>query len=264
MPESNLPVLQALLAPQISIVQAMFGGLVLVLLNAVGAIVVLFWKKPAAEAMDAALGFAAGIMLTASYTSLILPGSSYAGVGPVIIGMLIGAFALRCADRFVPHLHAATGREGPATTLIKTGWLFTFAIAIHNVPEGLAVGAGFGSGDLENAVTLMLAIGIQNIPEGLAVAAAALSLGIAEASPACLLAIAVGAVELPFALLGAWLVDVFDSLVPYAMGFAAGAMIYVISAEVIPETHRKGHERFATAGLVIGVATMLYLDVALG
>ncbi len=132
------------------------------------------------------------------------------------------------------------------------------------MPEGLAVGVGFGSGDVANAISLMLAIGIQNIPEGLAVSVAAINAGFDRRFYAALAGIRAGLVEIPLAVVGAAAVSVAMPLLPYAMGFAAGGMLFVISDEIIPETHVRGHERAATAGTMLGVIVMLYLDVSLG
>jgi ZIP family zinc transporter len=147
---------------------------------------------------------------------------------------------------------------------IRGVWLFIIAITLHNAPEGLAVGVGFGSGDIPNALKLMLAIGIQNIPEGLAVSVAALSVGMGTYFYASFVGIRAGLVEIPLALFGAWAVTIAAPILPYAMGFAAGAMLYVISDEIVPETHRPGFERLATIGTMVGVVVMLYLDVTLG
>lgn len=223
----------------------------------------LLWRKPSEKHMDGALGFAAGVMLTASFTSLILPGIDHGGVVPVLIGIALGAAVLDLADRLVPHLHTVHGREGLDIGRVTAVWLFILAITLHNVPEGLAVGVAFGSGDLSNALTLMLAIGLQNIPEGFAVAVSALSLGLGTYFYAAVVGIRAGLVEIPLAVFGAAAVHLADPITPYAMGFAAGAMLYVISDEIVPETHRKGHERVATFGTILGVVVMLYLDVAL-
>ena len=244
--------------------QGLVGGLIITLFNTVGALAVLVWRRPSEKFLDAALGFAAGIMLTASFTSLILPGIDHGGIWPVIIGIALGVIFLDLADHLTPHLHAIKGLEGPKAKRIKGVWLFIIAITLHNAPEGLAVGVGFGSGDITNALKLMLAIGIQNIPEGLAVAIASLSIGMGTYFYASLVGIRAGLVEIPLALFGAWAVSFAAPILPYAMGFAAGAMLYVISDEIVPETHRKGHERIATIGTMIGVVVMLYLDVTLG
>ncbi len=213
------------------ILQGLIGGIIITLMNTFGALFVLFWRKPSERFLDTALGFAAGVMLTASFTSLILPGIEQGG--------------------FLP-------------TRLRAVWLFIIAITIHNAPEGLAVGVGFGSGNLDNALKLMLAIGIQNIPEGLSVSVSALSAGMGAHFYACFVGIRAGLIEIPLALLGAWAVHIAKPILPYAMGFAAGAMLYVISDEIVPETHRKGHERWATFGTILGVLVMLYLDVMLG
>ena len=246
------------------ILLGLLGGLVITALNTIGALLVLVWRNPSEQFLDAALGFAAGVMLTASFTSLILPGIEWGGIWPVIIGMIVGALVLDQVDRFVPHLHPVKGPEGPATTRIRAVWLLILAITLHNMPEGLAVGVGFGSGDISNAVALMLAIGLQNIPEGLAVSVSALNAGMGTYFYAGLAGVRAGLVEIPLAVFGAWAVQLAQPILPYAMGFAAGAMLYVISDEIIPETHRKNHERMATFGTVLGVLVMLYLDVTLG
>jgi Predicted divalent heavy-metal cations transporter len=241
----------------------LIGGVIITGLNAFGALLVLVWPRPSGRVLDGMLGFAAGVMLTASFTSLILPGISQGGLGPVVAGIGLGAIFLGFSDRFIPHLHFGQRREGPKSTKLRAVWLFILAITLHNMPEGLAVGVGLGSGDLASGLQLMLAIGLQNIPEGLAVAASALGAGMGSTFYAGLVGIRAGLVEIPLALLGAVAVEVARPILPYAMGFAAGAMLYVISDEIIPETHRQGHERFATLGFLLGAVVMLALDVAL-
>jgi ZIP family zinc transporter len=232
------------------ILQGLAGGVVIASLNMIGALSVLVWRNPSERSLDGALGFAAGVMLAASFTSLILPGIEIGGILPVMVGVVLGALD-------------ATGGSGLQPQRIASVILFIVAITLHNMPEGLAVGVGFGSGNLGNAIPLMLAIGIQNIPEGLAVSVAALNAGLGSLFYAAVTGIRAGLVEIPLALFGAWAVQVAEPLLPYAMGFAAGAMIYVISDEIIPETHTKGHERIATLGTILGVIVMLYLDVSL-
>ncbi len=245
------------------IAQGLMGGVVITLLNALGALLVLVWRRPSEKHLDAALGFGAGVMLTASFTSLILPAIAYGGVLRVVLGIAVGALVLDLGNRWVPHLHAVYGREGPVTDRVAAVWLFILAITLHNMPEGLAVGVGFGSESLPDALELMIAIGLQNIPEGLAVSVSALSLGLGRYFYAGLVGVRAGLVEIPLALFGALAVQMARPILPYAMGFAAGAMLYVISDEIVPETHRKGHERAATFGTIAGVLVMLYLDVAL-
>ncbi|MFQ5678762.1 MAG: ZIP family metal transporter [Gemmatimonadota bacterium] len=243
--------------------QGLAGGVVITLLNAVGALAVLAWRNPSPKFLDGALGFAAGVMLTASFTSLILPGIEYGGVLPVLVGIAAGALALDIGDHVIPHFHEIRGHEGVETDRVRAVWLFIIAITLHNAPEGLAVGVAFGSGDFSHGVQLMLAIGIQNVPEGLAVAVSAVNIGLGAHFYASFVGIRAGLVEIPMAVLGAWAVTAVEPLLPYAMGFAAGAMLYVISDEIVPETHREGHERLATAGTLLGVIVMLYLDVVL-
>ncbi len=241
-----------------------WGGVFIAALNLLGALLIFFWPRPSQRVMDASLGFAAGVMLTASFTSLILPGVEYGGIFPVLAGMALGAGAMDLADHLLPHEHAIRGREGLPAKRIKGIWLFIIAITLHNFPEGLAVGVGFGSGHIPEGIKLAIAIGLQNIPEGLSVTLSALSLGYGRAFYAVWTGIRSGLVEIPAALLGAVAVHVMEPLLPYAMGFAAGAMLYVVSDEIVPETHRAGHERAATFGTLLGAMVMLYLDVVLG
>jgi zinc transporter, ZIP family len=258
------------------VLQGLAGGIVIASFNMIGALSVLVWRNPSERSLDGALGFAAGVMLAASFTSLILPGIEIGGILPVMVGVLLGALLLDRADAWVPHVHVLiTGRiradeardeherRGSQHRRIASVILFIVAITLHNMPEGLAVGVGFGSGNLGNAIPLMLAIGIQNVPEGLAVSVAALNAGLGSLFYATVTGIRAGLVEIPLALFGAWAVQLAKPLLPYAMGFAAGAMLYVISDEIIPETHTKGHERIATLGTILGVIVMLYLDVSL-
>ena len=258
------------------VLQGLAGGFIIASLNMIGALSVLVWRNPSERSLDGALGFAAGVMLAASFTSLILPGIEIGGILPVMVGVLFGALLLDRADAWVPHVHVlitgriradeardAHERSGSQHRRIASVILFIVAITLHNMPEGLAVGVGFGSGDLGNAIPLMLAIGIQNVPEGLAVSVAALNAGLGSLFYAAITGIRAGLVEIPLALFGAWAVQLAEPLLPYAMGFAAGAMIYVISDEIIPETHTRGHERIATLGTIVGVIVMLYLDVSL-
>jgi ZIP family zinc transporter len=261
------------------VVHGLVGGVVIAGLNLFGASLVLFWRNPSQRAMDGALGFAAGVMLAAAFTSLIIPGiETYAGGDPipVLVGVVLGALLLDRSDVLVPHAHyllsgrrradaANPGESLPVADERLAGVvLFILAITLHNVPEGLAVGVGFGSGDLGTAIPLMLAIGIQNIPEGLAVSVAAINAGLDRRFYAVFAGVRSGVVEIPLAVFGAYAVQTVSALLPYAMGFAAGAMLFVISDEIVPETHTRGHERIATLGTMLGVVVMLYLDISLG
>jgi ZIP family zinc transporter len=265
------------------VVNGLIGGIVIAGLNLLGASIVFVWRDPSERALDGALGFAAGVMLAAAFTSLIIPGIEQYSNGnpiPVLVGVALGALALDQSDVFVPHAHfllsgrrredaAPAGASAPEDIPIDDAKvagviLFILAITLHNMPEGLAVGVGFGSGDLGTAIPLMLAIGVQNIPEGLAVSVAAINAGLDRRTYAVLTGIRSGVVEIPLAVLGAYAVATVSTLLPYAMGFAAGAMLFVISDEIVPETHTGGHERIATLGTMVGVIVMLYLDISLG
>ena len=261
------------------ILQALVGGVVIATTNLLGASLVLVWRDPSERALDAALGFAAGVMLAAAFTSLIIPGiEQYTPGGsplPTLTGVALGALFLDQSDRIVPHAHylltgerrrdaADPGERMPVLDeRLGAVVLFVLAITLHNVPEGLAVGVGFGSGDVAAALPLMVAIGVQNIPEGLAVSVPAINAGLDRRSYAVFAGIRSGVVEIPMAVLGAVAVTVVEPLLPYAMGFAAGAMLFVISDEIVPETHTRGNERLATLGTMAGVVVMLYLDIAL-
>ena len=270
------------------VVQGLAGGLFIAFLNALGATVVLVWRDPSRKWLDGSLGFAAGVMVSASYTSLLVPGIEFAaapgyrglglgpielrGIVPVLIGFALGVALLDSGDRWAHRLSflvssrlTGSGSESqeqdPRLTSVL---LFTLAITIHNMPEALAVGVGFGSGDVAEGLSLMLAIGIQNIPEGLAVSVAAVNAGLGRRWYATVAGIRAGLVEVPLALLGAWAVVVAAPLLPYAMGFAAGGMLYVIVDDIVPSTQEHGHGRVASLGLMFGAAVMLTLDVVLG
>jgi ZIP family zinc transporter len=166
-------------------------------------------------------------------------------------------------NAFVPHEHFVQGRQGPEAGDVARIWLFVLAITIHNIPEGLAVGVGYGGGDVASGTTLAVGIGLQNAPEGLAVALALWSTGYSKLE-AFLIASLTGAVEPVAGLFGAYAVSISQLVLPWALTFAAGAMLFVISHEIIPETHKHGFEGEATAGLTIGLAVMMFLDVVFG
>ncbi|RLE91980.1 MAG: ZIP family metal transporter [Thermoprotei archaeon] len=243
---------------------AVLAGSLTTALNAAGALPVLFLKKLPEKFLDIGLGFASGVMLAASFTSLILPGIELGGIAPAVLGILIGAYSVSLADHVIPHMHKIIGVEGKHTERLRAVWLFVIAVTLHNMPEGLAVGVGAGSGRAADALALAIAIGIQNIPEGLSIAFSLLSVKGSSRRKAFITSFLSGLVEFPLAIIGAVAVAYAHSILPYAMGFAGGAMIFVVSDEMIPETHRVGHERRATYGLIIGLVTMLVLDVVLG
>ena len=220
---------------------------------------------------DALLSGAAGIMLAASFYSLLQPGLEYGlqhyhdsvtAVVVVIAGMLLGAGLLWAIHRYTPHEHFRAGREGPDDTKLARLWLFVLAITLHNFPEGMAVGVGAASGDLTTGAALTVGIGVQNIPEGLAVAAALMAAGYSRNLSAGI-AFLTGLVEPIGGLLGSSLAWFAAALLPGILAFAGGAMLYIISDEIIPETHRKGHATLATGSLMIGVALMLALGTLL-
>jgi len=239
------------------------------LATGVGALPAIFFKNVPDRVLNTALGGAAGVMLAATSFSLIVPGIEHGnllwpgyGVYVVAFGILLGAFCLDLVDRLLPHEHFILGHEGPSSRMKKI-WLFIIAITIHNFPEGLAVGVGFGGGDITNGTSLAIGIGLQNMPEGLAVALPLLGLGYSRLK-AIGIATLTGLVEPVGGLLGVGAVTVFQPILPVGLAFAAGAMLFVISDEIIPETHAKGRSRLATFGIIIGFVIMMSLDNLLG
>ncbi len=228
------------------------------LATGVGALPVFFMTKVSERILDAMLGFAAGVMLAASAFSLVIPAIALGGVWLTALGIIIGAVFLDAVDRFIPHMHFISGPEGPSSTLRKI-WLFILAITIHNFPEGLAVGVGFGGGDIAAATALAIGIGLQNMPEGLAVA---LPLRREKYTRTRAFAYATlsGLAEPLAGLIGVSVVTLARPVLPMGLAFAAGAMIFVVSDEIIPESHRRGFEREATFGVMIGFVAMTLLD----
>lgn len=254
---------------------ALLGGSVAALATALGTLPVLFSQKLPDRLQDTLFGFGAGVMLAASAFSLIIPGleaarnvgvfggGSWAAGGVIGSAILLGGAALMLMDRVLPHEHFIKGREGQTARQLRRTWLFVFAIALHNVPEGLAIGVGYAANNGLRADALATGIAIQDVPEGLVVAVALLAAGYSRIF-AVLIGMASGLVEPLGAVLGAAVVGHSAMLLPWGLGFAAGAMLFVISHEIIPESHRKGHEAFATSGLMVGFVLMMLLDTALG
>lgn len=252
---------------------ALLGGAAAALATALGTLPVLLAQRPSERMQDTLFGFGAGVMLAASAFSLVIPGLEAArqagtfGGGPWaaggIVGMavLLGGAALLLLDRALPHEHFIKGREGAAAQKLRRTWLFVFAIMLHNVPEGLAIGAGYAGSDGVPAHALAMGIAIQDVPEGFVVAAALLAAGYTRGFAVMLGAVS-GLVEPLGAVIGASVLS-NAALLPWGLGFAAGAMLFVVSHEIIPESHRKGHEVFATAGLMVGFVLMMVLDTAL-
>lgn len=246
--------------------------------TALGAGMVFFFKSIDKRVLDSMLGFAAGVMIAASFWSLLAPAIELSESMrlipwiPPAIGFLSGGIFLRFVDRLLPHLHIEYKTEEAEG--IKTNWsrsvLLVLAITLHNIPEGLAVGVGFGavgasigSASLAGAIALALGIGIQNFPEGAAVSIPLRRDGMSR-SKSFLYGQASGIVEPIAGVLGAALVSTMRPILPYALAFAAGAMIYVVAEEVLPEANRDGNGHLATIGTMVGFAIMMILDVALG
>ena len=239
------------------------------LATGVGALPALFFKDISVRLFNSMLGAAAGVMLAATAFSLLVPGMEYGeliwpGKGLLIVsaGMLLGALFLHIADEKLPHLHFDAVADESLASLQKIS-LFIIAITIHNFPEGMSVGVSFGSGDMKNGLVLSIAIALQNLPEGLAVALPLVGLGYNKWK-AVAIATLTGLVEPVGGLLGITMVTIFSSVLPVAMGFAAGAMLFVISEEIIPETHSNGRSRIATFSLMVGFIIMMILDKMLG
>lgn len=235
------------------------------LATGLGALPAVFFKTISDKLFNSLLGAAAGVMLAATAFSLLVPGMDFGnllwpGKGLWIVsgGMLIGALFLHYSDSRLPHIHFDSASDVELESIQKLS-LFIIAITIHNFPEGMSVGVSFGSGDMKNGVVLATAIALQNIPEGLAVALPLVGLGYNKWK-AVGIATLTGLVEPVGGLLGITMVTIFSPILPFAMGFAAGAMLFVISEEIIPETHAKGRSRYATFSLMIGFIIMMALD----
>jgi ZIP family zinc transporter len=242
----------------------------------IGAAGVMLLRTLTFRVQDILLSSAAGIMLAASIFSLLLPGvdkaieqghAPHVAVPMVVAAMMLGAALLAAVHHFTPHEHFVKGPEGVELTgagslAVHRIWLFVLAITLHNFPEGMAVGVGFAEGNLANGVPLALGIGLQNIPEGLAVAVSLYSVGYSRLF-SFNVAFLTGLLEPVGDLFGASLVSVAIPLLPWILG-GAGAMLFIISDEIIPETHRKGHEGAATFALLGGFGLMMILDTLLG
>ncbi len=234
----------------------------------IGAIIGFAFKSISHKFSDIVLSFAAGVMLSAAVIGLILPSLEYGGRWGILItvvGVFCGAICLNLVDKLVPHLHKLVGadiEEHNNTNLSKV-LLFVTAIAIHNLPEGIAAGVGFGSGDTAQALIIAGGIALQNIPEGMVIIGPMLAAGVNN-KKTFLCAMATGLVEVVGTLIGYLAVSVASVILPFALAFAGGTMLYVISDEMIPETHAHGSERGATYALLVGFCVMLITDVLLG
>jgi len=260
------------------VIQALFATGFTWAMTALGASLVFLGREPSERVLDFLLGFAAGVMIAASYWSLLAPaieiseGKDIPTWMPATVGFLLGGIFLRGVDQLLPHLHLGFPMEEAEG--IKTSWkrttLLVLAITLHNIPEGLAVGvafgataAGFPAASVAAAVALAIGIGIQNLPEGLAVSMPLRREGLSGRRSFWYGQIS-GMVEPVAGVLGAAFVLVARPVLPYVLGFAAGAMIFVVVEEVVPESQQGGNTDLATMGAMIGFAVMMVLDVALG
>jgi len=234
----------------------------------IGSLIGFLFKKISHKFSDIILSFAAGVMLAAAVLGLILPAVEYGGnlgLPYTITGIFAGALCLNLIDKLVPHLHKLMGpnTETGQNSNLSRVLLFVTAIAIHNLPEGIAAGVGFGSGDTSQALLIAGGIALQNIPEGMVIIGPMLAAGV-SVRKTFLCAMATGLVEVIGTLLGYFAVSIASAILPFALAFAGGTMLYVISDEMIPETHAHGSERGATYALLAGFCLMLITDVLLG
>ena len=234
----------------------------------IGSLIGFIFKKQSHQFSDIVLSFAAGVMLAAAVLGLIVPSIEFGGkLGLIqtIAGIFTGAVCLNLIDKLVPHLHRMIGPEDEShnNTNLSKVLLFVSAIAIHNLPEGIAAGVGFGSGDVSQALMIAGGIALQNIPEGMVIIGPMLAAGVST-KKTLICALITGLVEVVGTLIGYFAVSISTAILPFALAFAGGTMLYVISDEMIPETHAHGNQRGATYALLIGFCIMLITDVLLG
>ena len=234
----------------------------------IGAIIGFFFHNVSHRVNDIILSFAAGIMLAAAVIGLILPAVELVGKGGLwlpVVGIFVGALFLNAMDRMTPHLHKLTGVEIESHDHNKNldgALLFVLAVAIHNLPEGMAAGVGFAGEDTGAALTVAVGIALQNIPEGIVTVSPLILAGV-KRRRAFLLAAVTGLIEVAGTFIGYFLAGVSESILPFALAFAGGTMLYIISDEMIPETHSHGYERTATYSLLLGFVVMLIMDTLL-
>ncbi len=234
-----------------------------------GSVIGFIFKKISHKFSDIVLSFAAGVMLAAAVLGLIIPSVEYGGKFGIIItviGVFCGAVCLNLIDKLVPHMHKIVGIDSEkhkGHENLNKVLLFVMAIAIHNLPEGIAAGVGFGGGDTSEALLIAGGIALQNIPEGMVIIGPMLAAGVSS-KRTFICAMATGLVEVMGTLLGYFAVSLASFILPFALAFAGGTMLYVVSDEIIPETHSHGSERGATYALLVGFCVMLVSDVLLG
>lgn len=234
----------------------------------IGSLLGFIFKKLSHKFSDIVLSFAAGVMLAAAVLGLIMPSLEYGGkygIVITVIGIFVGAACLNLIDKLVPHLHKLMGEETEShnNANLSKVLLFVSAIAIHNLPEGIAAGVGFGSGDTSQALIIAGGIALQNIPEGMVIIGPMLAAGVTPRKT-FIAAMLTGVVEVIGTLIGYFAVSLASAILPFALAFAGGTMLYVISDEMIPETHAHGSERGATYALLVGFCVMLVTDFLLG
>lgn len=233
----------------------------------IGVLIGFIFQKVPHKFNDAILGFAGGVMLAAAIIGLIIPSMEEGNIWITSIGILAGAIFLNLADKVTPHLHHITGvdqeKHSDAQNSINKVMLFVMAIAIHNLPEGIAAGVGFGGSNVSNAITVAVGIALQNIPEGMVIVTPLIMAGVPKWR-VFLIASFTGLVEIVGTLIGYSAVSISNAILPFALAFAGGTMLYVVSDEMIPETHSHGYERMATYSLIFGFITMLIMDYVIG
>ena len=234
----------------------------------IGSVIGFVFKKISHKFSDIVLSFAAGVMLSAAVLGLIIPSVEYGGkygIVITVIGIFVGAACLNLIDKIVPHLHRLVGVEGEKhnNANLSKVLLFVTAIAIHNLPEGIAAGVGFGSGNEAQALLIAGGIALQNIPEGMVIISPMLAAGVSP-KKTFVCAMITGLVEVVGTLIGYFAVSVASVILPFALAFAGGTMLYVVSDEMIPETHAHGSQRGATYALLAGFCVMLVSDILLG
>ncbi len=234
----------------------------------IGSLIGFLFKKQSHKFSDIVLSFAAGVMLAAAVLGLVLPSLEYGGKYGLLItilGIFAGALCLNLIDKLVPHIHKFVGAtpEQKSSDKLNKVLLFVLAIAIHNLPEGIAAGVGFGSGNTAQALMIAGGIALQNIPEGMVIIGPMLAAGVSP-KRTFVCAMITGLVEVVGTLIGYFAVSVASAILPFALSFAGGTMLYVVSDEMIPETHSHGNERGATYALLFGFCIMLITDVLLG
>ncbi|KPU27100.1 hypothetical protein TR13x_06825 [Caloranaerobacter sp. TR13] len=243
--------------------QGILVSILVGLCTGVGALPFLFIKKVPQALKDGLLGFASGIMVFASSFNLIQPALKDGNLLSVIGGIIIGTMILTFIEHLIPHTHTKNYDENDDSSVLKKNILLAIAVAIHNVPEGFAIGVGYGTGNVSTGLSLALAIGVQNIPEGLVVAAPLIEGGYPRGK-ALLFSFLTGIGEPIAAAIGFFAARLTDKLLPFILSIAAGAMFYVVSHELIPESHCNNNEMLATYGFIIGLILMIIFRTVIG